>query len=156
MFISLFLVWIILNGKITVEITIIGVILAAGISFFAAKIFGLDLKKYLNILKIVGFSFIYLSVLFWEIIKANINVTKVIFAKERHPDAVIVTINPGLKTESAQAVLANSITLTPGTITLDVKDGIFTVHCLKREFADGLKDWILLRMLLKLENKNER
>ena len=50
-------------------------------------------------------------------------------------------MDPGLKTGFARFVLANSITLTPGTITIEItEDGIYSVHALTGELKEGLLD----------------
>lgn len=59
--------------------------------------------------------------------KANIDVAKRVITGEIRPG--IVKINPGLKTDVAKTLLADSITLTPGTLTVDVDDdGAFYIH----------------------------
>ena len=50
----------------------------------------------------------------------------------------VVTVKTVLKKPFSQVVLANSITLTPGTITADIVDGEFYVHALSRKVADDL------------------
>ena len=50
-------------------------------------------------------------------------------------------------------VFANSITLTPGTISVEVIGDVFTVHGLESSFADGLDDWVVLKFLMKIERK---
>jgi len=47
--------------------------------------------------------------------------------------------------------LPNAITLTPGTITVDVKDDVLWVHALTAEMAEGLKDWHVARQLARIE-----
>jgi multicomponent Na+:H+ antiporter subunit E len=53
-------------------------------------------------------------------------------------DPTIVTFKTKLKTNIAQVALANSITLTPGTITIRIVDGVFYVHAISRKAAAGL------------------
>ncbi|MBQ8547563.1 MAG: Na+/H+ antiporter subunit E, partial [Lachnospiraceae bacterium] len=56
-----------------------------------------------------------------------------------------------LKTDLARTVLANSITLTPGTITVELTEDEFKVHCLDKEMAEGIEDSVFVRLLLKME-----
>ena len=52
---------------------------------------------------------------------------------------------------AARAILANSITLTPGTVTIDIYDsGVFSVHALNRKFADGLLSGDMQKRIAKL------
>ena len=48
-------------------------------------------------------------------------------------------------------ILGNSITMTPGTITVDVRDDLFLVHCLDEDFARGLEDSEMEKRILRLE-----
>ena len=95
----------------------------------------------------------FLFLMLWEVIKANLAVLKVIFSGTKHPESVIVTRRFPLVTEFARNVLANSITLTPGTISVEVTGDVFTVHGLESSFADGLDDWVVLKFLMKIERK---
>lgn len=82
--------------------------------------------------------FLYLIVEIW---KANIYVLKLCFAKnvESSIDPHLITFKTTLKSRLAMVTLANSITLTPGTITVEVDyDGVFTVHALDAHIAEGL------------------
>ena len=63
--------------------------------------------------------------------------------------------NTDLKTGLAKVLLANSITLTPGTITVSVEDNRFCVHCLDRELAEGLEDSAFVELLKEIEAKEE-
>ena len=56
-----------------------------------------------------------------------------------------------MKSEAALACLANSITLTPGTITISLDDGLFTVHCLDKSMAEGIADSRFVRLLQRIE-----
>ena len=63
----------------------------------------------------------------------------------------IVHFTSGLKSEFARVVLANSITLTPGTITVNLEGNEFYVHCLDKEFAEGMEQSIFVELLEKME-----
>lgn len=83
----------------------------------------------------------YAVYLIKEIVKANVYVFKMCFAKdvERVIDPCMVSFKTTLKSRIAQLTLANSITLTPGTITIDVtEDGVFTIHSIDYPIAEGL------------------
>lgn len=81
---------------------------------------------------------IYVPLLGWEILKANLNVAYVVL----HPDMPIrpgiVKVKTTLRSESGRTALANSITLTPGTFTVDVKPetGEMFIHWLAVEVED--------------------
>lgn len=70
-----------------------------------------------------------------EIAIANVSIARVILDPRLPIDPVVVRFDSRLQTSLAQVLLGNSITLTPGTFTMDVRDGIFTVHALTAEGA---------------------
>ena len=78
--------------------------------------------------KRLGFLLIYLAVLAWEIAKANLDVAYRVVHPKMPIKPGIVIIRTGLKSDIAKMILANSITLTPGTFTLDVIDDRLLIH----------------------------
>lgn len=153
MFILLFLFWLMMMGDITTEIVIFGLLISAAIYFLMYKLFGITPKKELRYICLAWYAPMFMFLMLWEIIKANIAVMKVIFSGTKRPESVIVTRRFPLATEFARNILANSITLTPGTISVEVVDDVFTVHGLEASFADGLDDWVVFRFLMKIERK---
>ena len=145
--------WIALNGKITTEIIVIGLFVSAAIYWFTIKYLDYNVKSDLNFFK-NGFLIIgYIFVLFWEIIKSSILVIKIVFKSEIQIDPQIVFFEVDLKNEALLTVLANSITLTPGTITVDVEGNRFCVHALDKDLADGIENLIFVKLLMKMEKK---
>lgn len=153
MFILLFLFWLMMMGSITTEIVTFGLLISAAIYFLMYKLFGITPKKELRYISLAWYAPMFLFLMLWEVIKANLAVLKVIFSGTKHPESVIVTRRFPLVTEFARNVFANSITLTPGTISVEVTGDVFTVHCLESSFADGLDDWVVLKFLMKIERK---
>ena len=154
MFILLLLFWIALNGKITLEILIIGLIATTFIYSLMIKLFGCTLKNNLKLLKNSVLIVEYLFILLYEIFKSSIAVTKLTFKSKIEVQPQIVFLDVPLKSEFLITVLANSITLTPGTITVDVDENHFCVHALDYTLAEGMEDIIFLKMLLKMEANN--
>ena len=153
MFIFILLFWIILNGKITVEILAIGLVISALIMLFANKFLNYKISTEKKFWRNIGFAAEYLVVLLWEIIKANVVVLKILLTKGRKINPVIVHFDSPLKKEFLQVVLANSITLTPGTITVRMNENGYEVHCLDESLAEGLNSGVFVKMLKKMEEK---
>lgn len=87
-------------------------------------------------------SYRFLTYLPWlskEIVMANIDVALAILFPARRVYPTVVRVKATQKTELGHVIYANSITLTPGTVTLAVEDGVMTVHGLTRGAIDGLK-----------------
>ncbi len=142
-----FVFWIILNGNITLEIALFGVAISFAVYLFCYKFLGYRLRKevrlYRNVLRYIG----YAGLVLWEIAKANIDVLKVIYDFKHKPDSVLIHFDTDLRSGAARTALANSITLTPGTITVFQEDESYTVHCLDKAFADGMEDSSFIKHL---------
>ena len=152
MYLLLFLFWLVLNGKVTVEICLFGVGITAALGGLAYLLFGYSPKKDIRFLSKVPVFLVYVCVLVWEILKANIAVIGIIWNPKRKLKQSLVVVDTGLKTGFARFVLANSITLTPGTITVKADGSRFVVHCLSREMIEGIEDGLLCRLLKKMED----
>jgi len=151
-YIFLFVVWVILNGKITWEIIGFGLVLVALVAAVSKLLFDYNLTKELRILKKTPVFVAYVFLLLWEIVKAALFVSGIILNPKRKVETALVHFEPKLATSFGRFMLANSITLTPGTITVsaDEKHG-FTVHCLDRSLLDVSEDSVFLRWIRRLE-----
>ena len=69
-------------------------------------------------------------------------------------EPVIVHVHTNLKTETARVILANSITLTPGTITVSLTDDDLLVHCLDKSLAEGMENSSFVKLLEKMEKES--
>lgn len=156
MFFLLFAVWLILNGKITLEICIFGVCISAVLLYFMCRFMDYRLKWELLLLMLVPWFARYAWVVVKEIVKANVEVLKIITSPDMQPEPAIVYFDTGLKTGLAKVILANSITLTPGTITVSVEENRFCVHCLDRELAEGLENSVFVELLEEFEKEEAR
>lgn len=151
MFLVLFLVWLILNGKITAEICIFGVVISAALFYFLCHFMDYSVKKELLLFRLFPLFIQYFWVLVKEIVKANVCVLKIILSPELQPEPALVYFDTGLKSELAKVMLADSITLTPGTITVSVEGNQYCVHCLDRELAEGMESSVFVELLEKME-----
>ena len=151
MFILFFLFWIILNGRITLEITIFGIVISAALYLFICFFMDYSPKKDLFLLKKIPLIIAYIAVLIIEIIKANITMARFIFNREIIAEPVLVRFDADLRTRLARTVLADSITITPGTITVEMDDASFCVHCYDKSMAEGINESIFVRLLRRME-----
>lgn len=101
--------------------------------------------------RLIPMAFQYVVVLIIEILKANGQVFYFITTPRYQVEPQIVHFTSNLKTEFARVVLANSITLTPGTITVGLEGQEFYVHCLDKELAEGMENSIFVELLEKME-----
>lgn len=153
MLLLFFLAWLIFNGRITLEIVIFGVVISAAVFVFICKFMGYSLEKEKNLYKKMPKICKYVALLVFEIIKSNLAVCRMILSAREITEPAIVHIHTKLKKESLKVMLANSITLTPGTITVSLKDQSLLVHCLDKSLAEGMEDSDFVKMLEELEGE---
>lgn len=148
---AFFLLWVIFNGNLTLEICIFGIVIAVAMFAFVCKFMDYSLKKEILTYK-KAFLFIgYVCLLVKEIVKANIVMIRIILNQREEIEPVLATFHTNLKTATGKAFLANAITLTPGTITVSLEDDQFTIHCLDESLAAGENDNVFAKHLRKLE-----
>jgi multicomponent Na+:H+ antiporter subunit E len=82
----------------------------------------------------------YIPWLCWQIILANLDVAYRVLHPRMPIDPNVVRFRADLHTDFGKVLLANSITLTPGTVTIDVEGDEFIVHSLTKKARDGLSD----------------
>jgi len=153
MFLLFFFIWIVFNGKITAEIVWIGFAVSILVFWFICKFMGYSLQKEKNFYKkMVSFGG-YMYLLIKEIISANMTLFHMILTEREKMEPVLVTFHTDLKTETARVILANSITLTPGTITVSIEKDELVVHCLDKSLAKGLKDSVFEQKLKTIEGE---
>jgi len=85
----------------------------------------------------IGFYWLWL---FWEIVKANWDVTKRVLSPSLDISPTLFAVKTSQKTEIGQVLYANSITLTPGTVSIDVMDDEILVHALSLPAAKDLEE----------------
>ena len=148
------LVWIIFNGSVTAEILLIGVAVAGAMFGFICNFMDYSLKKELALYRKVPLLFRYVLILLKEIITANLTVIRMILTRKETMEPVLVHVHTDLKTEVSRVILANSITLTPGTITVSMTGQDLLVHCLDRSLSEGMEDSVFVKLLQKLEGED--
>ncbi|MDO4616141.1 MAG: Na+/H+ antiporter subunit E [Lachnospiraceae bacterium] len=151
MYLGLLLLWIILNGRFTLEVFLFGLVICGAMYAFCCRILGLSLQKDLRFMKRLPMFVHYVLILIWEILKANRQVMRFILTPQLAAEPVIVHFHSDLKSEAAKVLLANSITLTPGTITVRLEGSEYYVHCLDKDFAEGMDASIFVELLEKME-----
>lgn len=156
MFLLFMAVWLILNGRVTVEIVFFGLVVSAALFYFMCRYMGYNGKKELLLFRLFPLFVRYSWVLVQEIVKANLCVLKLILSPRLQPEPAFLCFDTDFKTGTARMLLANSITLTPGTITVSVEGDRFFVHCLDRELAEGMEESVFVGLLKQMEAVGER
>ena len=153
--ILLFIFWLILNGRFTadagmLQIVTTGVILITAVAAFSKKALGYSFLDELRLWKKLPLLLAYVALLIYEVIKSSFAMLKLI-ASRREYSPVIVRVRPPLRHKLTRVILANSITLTPGTITVDLNDDCFTVHCIDKSLSEGIESCSFVKLLERIE-----
>lgn len=139
----LLFLWIVMSGIFTVKFILYGCISSFLISCFVVgslRIGGLKSNRtyfilHANYPKLI----IYFMWLIKEVVKSAADVSKIVLSHNMGLEPHVVWFKADYDNPAARAILANSITLTPGTVTIDIYDsGVFSVHALNRDFSEGL------------------
>ena len=127
LWLTLLLIWLIANGTLAVDTIIAGVVVSA--------IIALAFSTFARVYSVIRWSpvviynyFRYLNVFFIELVKANLNVMRLVFSPRIDIKPGIVEIKTELKSPLGRLALANSITLTPGTLVVDIIDDSLFIH----------------------------
>ena len=93
----------------------------------------------------------YLALLFIEIVKANLQVIRLVLSPVIEVEPCLVRFRTDLRSEAARVALANSITLTPGTLTVSLEGNDLLIHALDRDMARGVDESVFVRHLRRME-----
>ena len=151
MLLLFFLIWVVFNGRLTLEIALFGIAVAVAVFAFICRFMDYSLQKERSFYKKLPLFLQYLFCLVKDIIVSNIAVSHMILTRRETMEPVLVHVHADLKTETARVMLANSITLTPGTITVAMTEDDLLVHCLDKSLSEGMEDSNFVRLLQKLE-----
>ena len=156
MFILLFLIWLLFNNYYAwdiyfLEIVLFGLLVSGLVYLFMIKFTRFTFKRDLKFCKKFPLLILYFLVLVKEIIVSNIKVLFIILNPKDKPSPEIVSFNIDLKTHFMRTIVANSITLTPGTITISLPRDKLIVHCLKKKFIEGFENSTLVRIAKRIE-----
>lgn len=133
----LFGLWLLLSGFFTAFLLALGVLSCALVLWLAVRMRVLDIEGqplHLSILPCIA----YIPWLIKEIAKANIDVARCILSPSLPIKPRIIVVPSTQRSAMTRSIYANSITLTPGTVSIDVSDDAITVHALTRAGAEEL------------------
>ena len=149
LFLILFSLWLLMSGHYNVLIVSLGIISCAFCVYVAKRGKLIDdeglpiffMPRLLN----------YLIWLFKEILKSNLITAKVIINGKYEPETF--TVKTSQITDVAKVIYANSITLTPGTVTTKIQKGVFEVHALNSDFGNDVRTNEMDKKVTWLEGK---
>ena len=155
LFVSLMAFYVVLSGQIhNAFLMIVGGVCCLGITLLAKRLGivddeGMPYRWWLR-------TALYLPWLMWQVLLANIDVLKRVWAPGKLDiQPRMITVPHELRTAYGIATYMNSITLTPGTVTIDVGEDEFLVHALTQDAADDLLTGEMHKRVLAVEGREE-
>lgn len=151
-FAVLFAFWLLLSGHYTAFLVTAGAVSAAAVVFFGRRMEVVD-REGLP-LDLWAAIFLYWPWLVKEIVKSAWIVTKIVLSPRLEVTPTVVRFRPSQRTPAGLVTHANSITLTPGTLTIEATAEEFVVHGVIRETAEGAVDSEMDRRIARLEGRS--
>lgn len=145
----LYLLWLVLSGHYEPLLLILGLVSCAVVVTIALRMEVIDRES--HPVHITPRLPLYWSWLIWEIIKSNVTVTRLILQPSLDISPTIIHVMGSQKTDLGRVVYANSITLTPGTVSMSLEDGEIEVHALTEDIAADLQKGTMDRRITQLE-----
>ena len=131
----LFVLWLIMNSSVELPIVLSGLIVSLGISYLFVR--RSNVWQTIDLTPRGAYHFVaYTGVFFIEMVKANINMLRYVYAPRIDIRPGIVKIDVALKSPIGRLALANSIALTPGSLVLDLKGNTMFIHWLDVQTLD--------------------
>jgi multicomponent Na+:H+ antiporter subunit E len=129
LFVTLLVFWLLLSNRLDPLFVGIGIVSAAGVTWFATKLLDgvvgpADATPRVSLWHLTTF-FAWLLI---QIPPAGLVIARVVLDQRRPPRPGVVRFRTGLTNPAARTLLANAITLVPGTMTLNIEDDVFVVH----------------------------
>lgn len=146
--------WLLLSASLHWQHLMVGTLLSVAVTIVWSQIkIGESGRRTSFTLKQFFMILYYLLCLAWEILKANIMVALIVLNPKLPISPGLVIMRNELKHDLTRVLYANSITLTPGTITVDLSGNYHVVHAVTDPAGRGVLDWYLYDLAKKLEGE---
>ncbi len=148
----LFLFWQLLCGDWNFYNLVAGLVVSGIVTWLSVKLFGFTKSRFLyrpnKLLLIIKFCIKLLV----EIVKSNISMAKLLLNPQLPISPGVIRYKTGLSSNLTKVMLANAITLTPGTLTVEIKQDEFVVHMLVEDSIKDILENDLESILLEAED----
>jgi multicomponent Na+:H+ antiporter subunit E len=146
---ALFAFWVVMSGYFTPFLLTVGAVASVLVVLFARRLDVVDPETHPP--QSVRVILAYWPWLAWEIVKSAWDVSKVILSPRLPISPTIVRVRPSQKSDVGRVIYANSITLTPGTVTIVAGRDEFIVHAITRAGAESLAGGDMDRRVSRVE-----
>ena len=149
LFVLLFLIWLLLSGIYTGMLLGLGVLSCLVVVAVCRRMKIVDPEG--HPIHLIPGLLRYMPWFLWAIVKANIDVVRRIVHPRLPLSPRVIRVESSQKTHLGQVIYANSITLTPGTVSVETDEGTIDVHALTREAAEDVRSGALDARVTDLE-----
>jgi multicomponent Na+:H+ antiporter subunit E len=142
--------WLALSGYFQALLISFGILSCVLVAWLGARMDRTDGEHHFGLVRPLA-TIRYLGWLTLEVIKSNLDVSRRILSPRLPISPTVVWVPASQKSEIGLVVFANSITLTPGTVSIDIQEGEIEVHALSKEGADALLEGEMNRRVRSIE-----
>lgn len=152
---TLFAFWLLITWRLHWQHIFMGLVCAFAIALFNRDLLLIREERPLYHLKTLGRWLSYLVRLVAAIFVSNWEVAKMVLRRDMNISPCFVRFDTRVEKPLNKVILGNSITLTPGTLTVEVEEGYFLVHCITRANAEDVAAWDMTERLLQIEEADK-
>ncbi len=154
-YLLLFGFWMVLSPKNSQQSIFIGLVMSGLVVLYSKDILFdhhemplYHMKPLLNMIHFIG-------ILLIEIVKANIDVARIVLDPALPIQPQFIRVPMMLKNDMNKVIYGNSVTLTPGTLTVDITDNAFIIHALTKEAAMAMDDSFIEKWVVRQEEEQQ-
>ena len=146
-----YIFWLVLSGHFTPILLIIGAVSSVAVVALASRMAVIDREG--HPIYLLGRAMWYWPWLTWQIVKTGLGVSRIIVSPSLPISPTLINVKASQKSAVGIVTYANSITLTPGTISVEVEDDEITVHAITHDGATDLANGDMDRMVTRFEGR---
>jgi multicomponent Na+:H+ antiporter subunit E len=147
--VGLYLFWLGLSGHYTVMLLSIGAVCAVAIVALSTRMAVIDREG--HPVNLLGRAMWYWPWLIWQIVVSGIAVSRIILSPSLPISPALIRVRASQKSAVGLVTYANSITLTPGTVSVDIEDDTILVHAITEDGARDVASGGMDRMVKRFE-----
>jgi multicomponent Na+:H+ antiporter subunit E len=146
----LFGLWVLLSGHFEPLLLFLGAV-STGVSVYIAARMDVVDQEGVPVVHLNRHFLTYLPWLVWEVWLCNVAVARIVLRPTLRISPTLIRFRARQRTDLGRVIMANSVTMTPGTITVAVTGEELHVHALYREAADGMEEGEMNRRVAAME-----
>lgn len=150
---GLFLFWLLITWDLHPQELVAGIIVCVLVVAFCKDILIFEEERPKVTIKNFFRAIKYIVNLIVAMVIANIEVAKIVLSPRMPISPTLIEFKTNLKDDLSKVVFGNSITLTPGTLTIELEEDVYLVHGLTRKHAEGVIDWHMALKLMEMEEE---